>query len=286
MGMAYVNYLIAERVAADSKVVLSGCGGDELLGGYVGRYGFVADGSLAVGRPFWKRLLGLPPPAPEKDRRSALDRILPLYSFPVPAAEIGRAFTPSFRAAAGDYSVAMELGAIIADAPSDHIWDQLLYADAKTYLSGLLMVEDKLSMIHSLEARVPLLDNEVIDLALSYDWSLLTDGETGKIAFRDAIASWVPPAIANKPKMGFGPPDASWYRGALQPFIRKMLSEERIAARGVFQPDYVAAAVDSHMLGTANKMPLIWSLLSFDAWCEIFGVYGGDLGAPMRPRVA
>lgn len=273
MGMAYVNYLIAQRVAADSKVVLSGCGGDEMLGGYVGRYNFAAAGD----RPrtsILARLFG----GKQPDRMHPTDpvsRILPLYTYPLLAGESTRAFTPAFRKQAGDFDLASELSTVLMRAPSDHIWDRLLYADAKTYLSGLLMIEDKLSMIHGLEARVPLLDNEVVDLALTFDWDVLCDGETGKMAFRDAIRDWVPPTVANKPKMGFGPPDASWYRGALQPFVRSKLSPDRIAARGIFEPAFVSAAVESHMSGAANRLPLIWSLLSLEAWCEEFDLYGG-----------
>ena len=81
--------------------------------------------------------------------------------------------------------------------------------------------------------------------------------------------------------MGFGPPDASWYRGALQPWIRKLLAPERIVARGIFQPDYVGNAIDEHMSGRGNRLPLIWSLLSFEAWCEIHGFHGGVLGQPL-----
>lgn len=289
MGMAYVNYLIAGRVAADSKVVLSGCGGDEILGGYVSRYSHLGAPGFSTRRSRWRRLarrLIRGPSAAVSASAPAYQRILPLYRYPLQPGEIDSAFTPAFRAAAGTFSLDEELRKLVDSAPSDHIWDQLLYADAKTYLAGLLTVEDKLSMAHSLEARVPLLDNEIIDLALSYDWRLLTDGETGKIAFRDAIRDWVPPIIADKPKMGFGPPDASWYRGALQPYIRKVLAPERIAARGVFDPGFVTRAIDGHMSGSANKLPLIWSLLSFDAWCELFDLYGGDLGAPMRIKGA
>lgn len=287
MGMAYVNYLIAGRVAADSKVVLSGCGGDEILGGYVSRYEYIRQPfppEAAPGRSWLDRMLGRNR-MPERDATAdAIRRMQAIYSYPVGTHEIEQALRPEFRAGADGYSLDGEMRKVLETCPSDDIWDRLLYIDAKTYLAGLLMVEDKLSMAHSLETRVPLLDNEVIDLALTYDWSLLTDGQTGKIAFRDAIRDWVPPQIADKPKMGFGPPDASWYRGALQPFVRKVLSPERIAARGVFDPAFVAQAIDWHMSGAQNRLPLIWSLLSFDAWCESFGVYGGDLGEPLDPR--
>jgi asparagine synthase (glutamine-hydrolysing) len=287
MGMAYVNYLIAGRVAKDSKVVLSGCGGDEILGGYVGRYAHVRLPYPVAPVPAPTSLIGRimrrfqAPPATGLDMRA---RLLEMLSYPVAGHEISAAFTPQFRIAAGDFSLAAALDDVLKTYPSGNDWDRLMYADSKTYLAGLLMVEDKLSMAHGLETRVPLLDNDLIDLAVTYDWDLLCDGTTGKIAFRNAIRDWVPPLIADKPKMGFGPPDASWYRGALQPFIRRLLSPERIAARGVFDPAFVAAAIESHMDGSANKLPLIWSLLSFDAWCEIYGVYGGDLGQPMRPE--
>lgn len=286
MGMAYVNYLIAERVARDSKVVLSGCGGDEILGGYVGRYAFLRMPYAAAGTRksgLFSRIMNrVLKPADEP--LDPMRRLLELYCFPVPPQDVEFAFTDEMRRAGGGYTVAGAVAELLRDCPSEFDWDRLMYADTKTYLTGLLMVEDKLSMAHSLEARVPLIDNEVIDLAMGFEWDLLYDGTAGKKVFRDAIRDWVPAIVADKPKMGFGPPDASWYRGALQPWIRRILASERIAARGVFQPAFVAKAVEDHMSGAANRLPLIWSLLSFDAWCEINGFYGGDLGQPMRPE--
>lgn len=284
MGMAYVNYLIAERVAKDSKVVLSGCGSDEVLGGYVARYAHLRRpypifSGMVPGR--FARLLGRAL-KPTEISLDPIRRMLELYCFPIPPQDIHAAFTTEMLRAGGGYSVEGALSDLLRSCPSKQDWDRLMYADSKTYLSGLLTVEDKLSMAHSLEARVPLLDNEVIDLALGFDWDLLTDGETGKIVFRSAIRDWVPAVIADKPKMGFGPPDASWYRGALQPWIHRVLSPARIAARCVFRPEFVQKSIEEHMSGAANRIPLIWSLLSFDAWCEIHGFYGGDLGEPMN----
>jgi asparagine synthase (glutamine-hydrolysing) len=288
MGMAYVNFLIAERVAQDSKVVLSGCGGDEILGGYVGRYDYLRQPypmSAAPKPGLLARIMGraLKPTGLSLD---PMRRMLELYRFPVPLHDMEAAFTPDMMRAGGGYSVEGALSELLTSCKSSFDWDRLMYADTKTYLTGLLMVEDKLSMAHSLEARVPLIDNEVIDLAMGFDWEMLSDGKTGKKVFREAIRDWVPEIIADKPKMGFGPPDASWYRGALQPWIRLILSPERIAARGVFQPAFVETAIEQHMSSAANRLPLIWSLLSFDAWCEINGFYGGDLGQPMRPMPA
>jgi asparagine synthase (glutamine-hydrolysing) len=117
-----------------------------------------------------------------------------------------------------------------------------------------------------------------VDFVLRLPWSFLCDGQTGKIVFREAVKSWVPEAIYRKPKMGFGPPDASWYRSALKGWIERQLSEHRIRRRGVFRPRFVRKALDDHFGGKRNNVALIWSLLSFESWCRVFGMFGGDLG--------
>ena len=287
MGMAYVNWRIAQRVAKDSKVVLSGCGGDEIFGGYVGRYSFLKD-RLSL-RSAIRTIAGdlrarrMPRPRFATDVR---DPLFALYSFPITGAELPQALTPEFLRLAGTYSVRDGLEEILRDLPSDDPWDALMYVDAKTYLHGLLLVEDKLSMAHGLETRVPLLDNDVVDFALTCPWPILNDGATGKMVFRESIRDWVPATIADKPKMGFGPPDASWYRGKLRPFIQRVLAPDRIARRGVFQVPFVRDALEGHMSGKINRLPLIWSLLSFEAWCEVHDFYGGTLGAPVTRGVA
>jgi len=279
MGMAYVNYRIAERVSKDSKVVLSGCGGDEMLGGYIARYNVVKDQmDPAIQASFPRRMINAlrGREKPTDDIRGPLHA---LYGFLVTENMLDEAFTPSFLASAGSYSMTESLEKLLTQCQSTDPWDRLMYLDAKTYLHGLLVIEDKLSMTHSLETRVPLLDNEIIDLALTYKWSTLIDGDIGKVAFREAIRDWVPALVADKPKMGFGPPDASWYRGPLQPFIRAKLAPKRIAERGVFKPEFVSRIIEEHMASTSNRVAFLWSLLSFDTWCEEFDLYGGKLPA-------
>jgi asparagine synthase (glutamine-hydrolysing) len=256
MGMAYVNYLIAQRVAADAKVVLSGMGGDEMTGGYIGRYALVPR-DVAEGDPF-------------KIYRAML-------SVPIVAHELDEAFTPEFLAEAGGFDPMQTINDAIAAAPSRDPWDVLMYVDAKTYLHGLLVLEDKLSMIHSLETRVPLLDNEVIDHLVRVPWARLADGETGKILFREAVRPWVPDSVYRKPKMGFGPPDASWYRGRLRGWVETRLTA--LGRRGVIRPAYIRRKLDEHMSGSANHVALIWCLLSFESWCRQANVLGGAIGA-------
>jgi asparagine synthase (glutamine-hydrolysing) len=275
MGMAYVNYLIAGRVAQDAKVVLSGMGGDEVTGGYVSRYGLVPH---MPGRraPFWKQLLRRGGETPNADPFEVYRRMLNVV---IPAHELQSAFTSDMLRAANGFDPLATIGETIHRAPAEDSWDKVMYVDATTYLHGLLVLEDKLSMIHSLETRVPLLDNEVVDLLLETPWSLLTDGETGKILFREAVRPWVPELVAGKPKMGFGPPDASWYRGKLRPWIERMLSPGIIASRGVFKPAFVAKKLEEHFSGEANHVALIWCLLSFESWCRQYHQFGGELRA-------
>jgi asparagine synthase (glutamine-hydrolysing) len=279
MGMAYVNYLIAERVAQDATVVLSGMGGDEINGGYLGRYQLVPRPAGSSGAAHLLRLLGIGRHCAAKipDPLAAYRRAL---NFPIPAEEVEAALTPEFRRAADGFDPQQTISDAIAECPSRDPWDIVAYIDATTYMHGLLVIEDKLSMAHSLEARVPLLDNALVDYVLDLDWELLCDGEVGKILFREAVKPWVSPTIYAKPKMGFGPPDASWYRGALRSWIEEKLTPRRIEARGILQSGYVKRRLDDHFAGRANNVAFIWSMLSLESWCEQFNLLGGRLADP------
>lgn len=277
MGMAYVNYLIAGRVAQDAKVVLSGTGGDEVTGGYVGRHALVPRTRPSLSQ----RAMGFLRQLRRGKSLSAASDPFALYrrslNVPVAAELIPLAFTPEFLRIADGFDPLAAIGDAIASAPSRDPWDVVMHVDVTTYLPGLLAIEDKLSMAHSLETRVPLLDNEVVDHLLDIDWSLLSDGSTGKILFREAARPLVPDEIYRKPKMGFGPPDASWYRGVLRPWIEQQLSEFRIRRRCVLQYNFVRQILDEHFEEKANHLALIWCMLSFESWCKQHDAYGGAI---------
>jgi asparagine synthase (glutamine-hydrolysing) len=285
--MAYVNYLIAGRVAQDAKVVLSGMGGDEIHGGYVGRYALVprpavtdlstdANGHSSLSRlaRWWRTAMR---PAKRAEAVDPLEVYRCMLSFPLPESQRQQALTPEFLAEAGDFPVREVIDAQIARAPSRDPWDVVMYVDARTYLHGLLVLEDKLSMAHSLETRVPLLDNALVDYVGTLPWALLCDGTEGKRVFRHSVRPWVSEAVFSKPKMGFGPPDASWYRGALRPWIESTFTPARVRARGIFRPEFTSRVLAEHFDGHVNHLPLIWSMLSLESWCRQFGVLGGEL---------
>jgi asparagine synthase (glutamine-hydrolysing) len=270
MGMAYVNYLIAERVARDGKVVLSGMGGDELHGGYLYRYQMTLPHRQQVKKKGFKALLKgffSKPPS------SGVDVFKSILEFPIKRCDWDHVLTPDILRSITGFRPFDIMDRLFRECPSEDIWDIIMYIDARAYLHGLLVLEDKLSMIHGLETRVPLLDNELVDFILDLPWDLLCDGETGKIVFRESVRPWVPKEIYSKPKMGFGPPDASWYRRALKDFIASVLSEEKIRKRGIFLPEFVQKTLDDHFSGRCNNTPLIWSLLSVENWCDTFGMF-------------
>jgi asparagine synthase (glutamine-hydrolysing) len=280
MGMGYVNYLIAGRVAQDAKVVLSGTGGDEFHAGYIGRYAALGLGitqpepirpSLSI---FLKRMLKKgdvhPSQMTDVQRKKIYKQMLnPLFN----PTQYHQVFTPDFMSLSDGFNPGEIMDNFITQCPSKDWRDILLYVDAKTYLAGLLSFEDKVSMAHSLETRLPLLDNELIDFVLKLPFSYLCKDNVGKIIFRESVKPWVPEDIYNKPKMGFGPPDATWYRGQLRPWIERTLETSIIKKQGVFQPKYVKSVLDAHFSNQADNTYLIWSLLNFQAWCKVFDFF-------------
>lgn len=266
MGMSYANYFIAENVSRHNKVVLSGTGGDELHAGYIGRYKailpdiyFNHSRKASFQKYFWQR-------RPLRDR--IFEKYVKIVNFLIPEESRKQVFTDTFLYEAGDFSTKQKLREIFDKCKSDNLIDKILYTDVKTYLHGLLVLEDKLSMAHGLEARLPLLDNDLVELVTSLPHQYLLSPNQGKIIFRQSLRNYFGSDICDKPKMGFGPPDASWYRTVLRPFIEDFLSVSSVKSRGIFQPSFVEKVLLQHFSGKINNAHIIWSLLSFESWCR------------------
>jgi len=125
-------------------------------------------------------------------------------------------------------------------------------------------------MAHSLEVRVPFLDNELVDIARRIPPKVKHSGEGGKRILRQAMRGLLPQEITEKPKQGFSPPDESWYRGPTMEQIRSLLLDPRTVARGYFRPASVRRVLDEHVAGRHNHRLLIWSLLCFEWWNRLF----------------
>lgn len=154
--------------------------------------------------------------------------------------------------------------------------------EAKTFLQGILLVEDKVSMAHSLEVRVPFLDNDLVDYArtLPSRYKLAYFSPTGgavskqvrktegKHILRVALSSLIPSEIANRDKQGFSAPDASWFKGQSVDFVRSRIAHPHARIYRVINYSAVSPLLEEHFGGVKNHRLAIWSLLYLEELFE------------------
>ncbi len=247
-GISYQNYLVSRMVQESVTVVLSGVGGDELFAGYPWRYEPLLElEANEVNEHYyqsWVRLLS------ESEKRS-------LWAEPLQVALNGFSTRDSF-------------DAVFANCKAEHPLDKALCFDMQTFLHGLLVVEDRLSMAHSVESRVPFLDNTLVDFCLTLPWhTKLRDG-TAKWILKEALRGLLPDAVLQRRKQGFTPPDASWYRTLMRPYIEELVLSPQALDRGLFQPSALRQILDAHFNGERNHRFLIWSLMCLEWWQRFF----------------
>lgn len=276
VGQSYPNFYVAELASKFVKVVLSGVGGDELFGGYPWRYYRAVvnndfEDYIDKYYKFWQRLIS------NKEIHMVFK---PIWSY------VKHVWTRDiFRDIFHDYCNKLT-------RPEDYI-NHSLYFEARTFLSGLLLVEDKLSMAYGLEARVPFLDNDLVDFAMQIPVRLklknlsevvrLNENEPtnktaeyfqktgdGKLIFRRVMESYIPSGIINSKKQGFSAPDASWFRGESIDYVKHTLYNGRAKIYDFFDMESVHKIVDEHLQGKGNRRLFIWSLLNFEHWCNRF----------------
>jgi len=278
---ALPTYLVSELAAGAVKVALSGEGGDELFGGY---YTYVAD-LLA---PRVGRLATLAAPLiealPSSDARVGFDykakRFARAASLPPLERHHGwKEIFPTERRRA-------LLGA------RDPGWDPLdLYrqryaettgaeplarmqdVDLGIYLADDLLVKtDRLSMAHSLELRVPFLDQRVAEFAFSLPTRHKVRGLAKKRLLRQSLAPLLPREIVHGRKQGFSIPLAAWLRGPLETFAREVLSAATLERQGCLDPATVAPLLDRHCSGREDLSRQLWGLMSFTLWFDRYAV--------------
>lgn len=276
VGQSYPNYYASSLASRFVKVVLSGAGGDEIFAGYPWRYyraarktnfkDYVDEYYL-----YWQRL------ASNTELRGMFR---PIWS------DVKEVWT---RDIFEDVFISHEND--LAN-PEDFI-NHSLYFEAKTFLHGLLVVEDKVSMSHGLETRVPFLDNDLVEFAMtcpthmklnnlsevmrvnendiaSKHKSLFQKTNDGKQILRHAMKNFLPGEVLSAEKQGFSSPDASWFKGESIDFVRQKLLTPTARIYDFFDPKYVSRLIGSHLDGGQNRRLLIWSLLNFEAWLEAY----------------
>ena len=154
---------------------------------------------------------------------------------------------------------------------TDDALSRLLYVDTRLSLpADMLTKVDRMSMAHGLEARVPFLDHELVELAARIPSSLKFKGETQKYILKRALHGVVPDETLNRRKAGFNVPVNTWLTGQLRAFADQVLARDRIAAAGLLDPDAVGRLTAEHRARRADRSYQIWSLICLQIWYERF----------------
>lgn len=274
VGQSYPNYYAAQLASKFVKVVLSGAGGDELFGGYPWRY--------------YRATVC-------NDFEHYIDQYYGFWQRLIPNTTIAKVFAPIW----GDVKD-VRTRDIFRDVflnhdnelarPEDYI-NHSLYFEGKTFLHGLFVVEDKLSMAHSLETRVPFMDNDLVDFAMRCPVNLklnnlaevvrINENEPGdkqsqffkktsdgKQLLRDVMSRYIPAEITHAEKQGFSSPDASWFKGESIDFVKRKLFNSNARIYTVLDRQAVISLIEQHMTGEQNRRLLIWSLLNVETYLE------------------
>ena len=164
-----------------------------------------------------------------------------------------------------------------AEHPSSHATpaglddpvERMQYLDTLTYLpDDILTKVDRATMSVGLEARVPLLDHEVVEFAWCLPLSLKVAEGTGKRVLREVLGRHLPSALFERPKSGFAVPLDAWLRGPLREWVDDLLPEETLRQQGYFDPAVVGAWWREHQSGRRNRHHALWNVLMFQGWLE------------------
>lgn len=276
VGQSYPNYYAAKLSSQFVKVVLAGTGGDEIFAGYPWRYYRAAnckDFNEYLGNyyQYWQRLLSC------EEQKQIFE---PIYD------------------RINDFSTEEVFKGIFKNVshkkntPEQNI-NNSLYLEAKTFLNGLLIIEDKISMAFGLESRVPFLDNDLVDFAMKMPvrYKLSNLGEVvsvnenmagnkaqayfqksndGKSILRDVMEKYIPTKITRDVKQGFSAPDASWFKGESIDYVKSIIDNPNSKIYKYMDKKSVSKMVQEHMDGRMNRRLLIWSLLNYETWLQLF----------------
>lgn len=268
---AVPTLMVSQLARQHVKVVLSGDGGDELLGGYT-RYLRAAEHMHL--RPAWLRSLltaagrRLPFGALGRNRildlgRSRRGRYVGMVATPLGVAEGGVA-RPRIDQEAGPFEALLD-GPFDAADGRDFL-TQLTLVDMMSYLPGDILTKvDRASMAVSLETRVPLLDHELVEYAVGLPMSLkIRDGQ-GKWLLREAVRDMLPPAVFTKGKQGFAAPISEWFRGRLQGGFRSVLGDASPLEEFV-DPAATERVFAEHLAGRREHGTQVWRLFVLARW--------------------
>jgi asparagine synthase (glutamine-hydrolysing) len=269
-------YFVAKKAAEHVTVVLSGEGADEFFGGYtIYREPLSLGAVQSLPDPMQKGLRVMSKVIPQGVKgKSFLER----GTTPIEARYYGNArmFTEEEkRSLLRRYDPSVRYtdvtAPIYAEAAGLDDVTKMQYVDLYTWLRGDILVKaDRISMAHSLEARVPFLDREVFEVAarLPVDLKLPPRSDATKYAMRRALEGVVPPAIVNRKKLGFPTPTRVWLAGEMYEWARNIIAGS--GASELIDLPYALRLLDEHRKGEVDHSRKVWTVLIFCIWHAIF----------------
>jgi asparagine synthase (glutamine-hydrolysing) len=283
-----VTYLVSQLAHEHVKVALSGVGGDELFGGYR-RYFAPVLGRMTSWIPCqWRRMLGNKLGDGLNADRGTFWGNMGRYAkawgrtihLPLDQQYLGLVSVLS----AEQVNTLVKHQSFLED-PAQMVvnfynqpqtaaaLNRLLYVDAKTALSeSLLLLTDKMGMATSLEVRVPLLDNRLIDFVCELPAQYRMRGFNLKRLLKASLKGVVPDLVLTRSKRGFGTPMGTWLRTDLRPMVGDLLAENRLGRDGLFNVDFVNSLLNTHYAGVEDYTEPIFALLAFEVWRERLNV--------------
>lgn len=255
-GGGLPSWAVFKQMSAGIKVGMVGTGGDELFGNY-GKWRELEGGWL-------KRKLSGQSATLDQFRKQYFNRYYYL-SDQLKHDSVFQYCPKEYDTAAWMYRD------VFQKANGVSLRDRCAVVDLETQLSEeFLMMTDRFSMAHSIEARTPFLDCHLAELVLEFPSELRTRRSDLKGLLRSSISDLLPSALVNAPKRGFVIPLTIWLRGALRPLVESLLAPERLTAQGFFKSEFHWRYVRPHIDGRADFTNIVWAALMFQLWHLVF----------------
>lgn len=280
---AIPSFYLAEVTRRHVTVALNGDGGDESFAGYLRHVANSLSAHLdSIPRPLRRAVAraghALPKRPGSKTRLNQVQRFLVAVEADAVeryrrhvsvfnANERADLLNPDFRASVDASRAPTVISTPWQAASGTKALDRLLEVDVNTYLPEDLLVKmDIAAMAHSLEARSPLLDPDVMEFAASLPPWKKARLASKKLLLRRAYRGRVPDSILNGAKMGFAVPLDIWFRGDLRGYAHEVLLDPSTLARGYLQENSIRSILNAHAAGRGDRSSQLWTLLMLEAW--------------------